>query len=441
VKGRRIVHFLRTDIWQIQDTELAKPKAFLVRQARILLLSFRGLFEDKCKLRASALTFYSLLSLVPVLAMLFGVAKGFGIEKLLQKQLIQNLEAQEEVISRVITFATTLLENTRGGLMVGAGLLFLFWTTLNVLSNIEDAFNEIWGVKKARTVSRKLVDYLALTVIGPFLVVISGTLTVVVTGKIKGIAQRFGIVQALGPAVIYPLKFAPYAVLWLLFIFMYSFMPNTKVRSRSAIFGGIIAGTLFQLFQWVYINFQIGVARYNAIYGSFAALPLFLIWLNWSWLIVLYGAEMSFAHQNVSTFEYEKEWSRISYYRKKILALAVTHHLVKAFSNGEGPQEANKISTRLGIPIRCVREILGELLKAGVISQVSVEGRKGDYFQPALDPDNITIARILQAIERVGSEKIPIKQASYLDKLVECLSEMDRACDACLCNLKLKQIE
>ena len=293
MKGRQIVHFLRTDIWQIQDTELPKVKAFLIRQARIFLLSFRGLFEDKCKLRASALTFYSLLSLVPVLAMLFGVAKGFGIEKLLQKQLIQNLEAQEQVITRVITFATTLLENTRGWLMVGAGLLFLFWTTLNVLSNIEDAFNEIWGVKKARTISRKLVDYLALTVIGPFLVVISGTLTVVVTGKIKGIALRFGIVHALGPAVMYPLKLAPYAVLWLLFIFMYSFMPNTKVRSSSAIVGGIIAGTLFQLFQWVYINFQIGVARYNAIYGSFAALPLFLIWLNWSWLIVLYGAEVS----------------------------------------------------------------------------------------------------------------------------------------------------
>ncbi len=437
MKLRSIFEFLKSDIWRIEETELNRLRALFLRLIRIVLLSFRGLFEDKCQLRASALTFYSVLSFVPVLAMLFGIAKGFGFERLLEKQLIQNLEAQEEIITKVITFATTLLESTRGGLMVGAGLVFLLWTTLNVLSNIEDAFNEIWGVKKARPITRKLVDYLALTLIGPLLVVASSTLTVMVTGKIKGLVHRFG---PLGPAVMLPLKLAPYAVLWALFIFIYSFMPNTKVRTGSAIVGGIIAGTLFQLFQWIYISFQIGVARYNAIYGSFAALPLFLIWMNWSWLIVLYGAEVSFAYQNVGAFEFEKDWSRVSYYRKKILALAIVHYLVKAFCSGEDPQESTMISAELGIPIRCVHEILAQLLQARVVSRISVEGRNGDYFQPAMDPENLTIASVLRAIERVGSEKIPIKRSPYLDKLISCIKDMDKVFDSSRYNLKLKEL-
>ncbi|HDM10341.1 MAG TPA: YihY family inner membrane protein [Desulfobacteraceae bacterium] len=440
VKAQRILLFFKSDVWRIQENELPRIKALLLRLVRIVLLSFRGILEDKCQLRASALTFYSVLSLVPVLAMLFGIAKGFGVEKLLQKQLVQNLEAQQQVITRVINFATTLLENTRGGLMVGAGLLFLFWTTLNVLSNIEDAFNEIWGVKRARTITRKVIDYLALTLIGPFLVVLSATLTMMVTGEIKGLVHRFAILDAVGPAVMLPLKLAPYAVLWILFIFIYSFMPNTKVRTGSAILGGIIAGTLFQIFQWVYISFQIGVARYNAIYGSFAALPLFLIWLNWSWLIVLYGAEVSFAHQNVRAFELEKDWSKVSFYRKKVLAIAIVHHLIGLFAKGGGKSDEMGISRSLGVPLRPVMDILSDLVRAGVVSRVTLEKEKGEYYQPGMDPDTITIKRIMDAMEHSGTEKIPVETSPVIQRIEEALRDIEKSIDSSSANLKLKDI-
>ncbi|RLB38019.1 MAG: YihY/virulence factor BrkB family protein, partial [Deltaproteobacteria bacterium] len=387
MKGRNILNFLRSDVWRIQETDLPRIKAFWLRLIRIVLLSFRGVLEDKCQLRASALTFYTVLSLVPVLAMLFGIAKGFGVEKLLEKQLLTNLESQEVVITKVISFATNLLESTRGGIMVGAGLLFLFWTTLSVLSNVEDAFNDIWGITKSRTITRKLVDYLALTLIGPFLVILSGTLTVVLAGKIKGMVNSLEMLEAVGPVVTYFLRILPFLVLWLLFTFLYSFMPNTRVRVRSAILGGVIAGTLFHIFQWIYISFQIGVARYNAIYGSFAALPLFLIWLNWSWLIVLYGAEVSFAHQNVESFEFEKDWSQVSYYQKKILGIAIVHHLVMLFAKKDKGDGEWEISRALGIPLRCVSEILLELVRSGVVSRVSIEGHKEYHYQPGMDPD------------------------------------------------------
>ena len=440
MKAQRILEFFKSDVWRIQENELPRIKALLLRLVRIVLLSFRGILEDKCQLRASALTFYSVLSLVPVLAMLFGIAKGFGVEKLLQKQLVQNLEAQQQVITRVINFATTLLENTRGGLMVGAGLLFLFWTTLNVLSNIEDAFNEIWGIKKARTIARKLIDYLALTFIGPFLVVLSGTLTVIVTGKIKGFVHKFAILDAVGPAVMFPLKLAPYAVMWILFIFIYSFMPNTKVKTGSAVLGGIIAGTLFQLFQWVYIDFQIGVARYNAIYGSFAALPLFLIWLNWSWLIVLYGAEVSFAHQNVGMFEFEKDWSGVSFYRKKVLAIAIVRHLVAVFGAKDPRTSEQEISKSLGIPLRCVMQILSDLVNAGLVSKVVSDGDKNVHYQPGADPDIITIKTVVDAMEHSGSEKVPIKASTEIKAIEKALNRIGDDISASSANLRIKDI-
>lgn len=440
MKVQRVLQFIKSDVWRIQENELPRIKAILLRCFRIVLLSFRGILEDKCQLRASALTFYSVLSLVPVLAMLFGIAKGFGVERVLQRQLLENLESQQEIITKIINFATALLDNTRGGLMIGAGLLFLLWTTLNVLSNIEDAFNEIWGVKKARTISRKLIDYLALTLIGPFFVVLSGTLTVIVTGKIKGFLHKFTILDAVSPAVMLPLKMAPYAVMWILLIFIYSFMPNTKVKTGSAVTGGIIAGTLFQLFQWAYINFQIGVARYNAIYGSFAALPLFLIWLNWSWLIVLYGGELSFAHQNVSMFEFEKDWSGISFYRKKVLAIAIVHHLVTVFGTKESRTSEEKISRSLGIPLRCVVQILSDLVKAGLVSKVLSQGDKSVYYQPGVDPDMITIKTVVDAMEHSGSEEVPIKASAEIKAIEKALNGIGDDIRASSANLKLKDI-
>jgi membrane protein len=279
--------FLKADIWRVRADKLHPRKSFWITHLRILLLAVRRFYDDRCELRASALTFYTLLSIVPIVAMAFGVAKGFGIEKVLETQLLEKLEGQPDVAERILGFARTLLENTKGGAIAGVGVVVLFWTIIKVLGNIESSFNDIWGIKKPRTMGRKLTDYLSVVMIGPVLLIIASSATVLLTTRITSMVEQLSSLGYAAGVIIFLLKLFPYTVIWVLFTFMYVFMPNTKVRLKSGLWGGIVAGTVYQIAQYAYIKFQIGVSGYGAIYGSFAALPLFLVWLQLSWLIVL----------------------------------------------------------------------------------------------------------------------------------------------------------
>ncbi|HQQ61563.1 MAG TPA: YihY/virulence factor BrkB family protein, partial [Kiritimatiellia bacterium] len=306
-KAGQLVNFFKNDIWRIRSSRLPRGKSFFLNLLRVVILSIRGFDEDKCQLRASALTFYSLISIVPVLAMAFGIAKGFGFEKVLEAQLREKLSGHEEILNNVIAFSHSLLQNTQGGLIAGVGLVMLFWAVLKVLGHIEYSFNDIWGVKQQRSLSRKFADYLSLMLVCPVMLILSGGVTVFITTQVELILEKFAILGGFSPIVFFILEGLPYTMMWGLFTFLYLFMPNTKVRFASAFIAGILAGTIFQAVQWGYITFQVGVVKYNAIYGSFAALPLFLVWLQASWLIVLYGAEFAFAYQNVDTYEYEPD--------------------------------------------------------------------------------------------------------------------------------------
>ena len=202
---------------------------------------------------------------------------------------------------------------------------------------------------------------------------------------------------------------------------MYVFIPNTKINYRSGILGAIIAGSMYHLFQWGYINLQIGVAKYNAIYGSFAALPLFFIWLQTSWLIVLFGAEISFAHQNVETYEFEQECLTVSYSFKRLLALGISHLLVHRFTEGERPCDARGISQELEIPIRLVNQILFELVAAGIASEVRVDQDKAIAYEPARDTGRMTIQYVIDAMEHSGSHNIPFAETEEIQTLTESL--------------------
>ena len=363
-----IIQFFKHDVWRLRERDVSGKKWVLIRGLRVVLVAFRGFTEDKCHLRASSLTFFSLLSIVPVVALIFGIAKGFGFEKNLEQLLLSKLQGQEEVITRVIGFARNLLDNTKGGLIAGIGVILLFWTILKLLGNIENSFNDIWGVKKSRTFGRKISDYLSLILICPILLILSSAATVVIASQVKLVISRIELLGPVSPLIFFLIKFLPYCVIWVLFTFMYIFMPNTKVDFKSGLLAGVLAGSLYQLFQFVYIHFQVGVAQYNAIYGSFAALPLFLIWLQVSWLVVLSGAELSFAHQNVDTYEFEPDCLNVSYSFKKLLSLRITHLLVSHFKGGEEALDERAIAPRLEMSLRLVRRIGFELVGAGVLS-------------------------------------------------------------------------
>jgi len=228
--------------------------------------------------------------------------------------------------------------------------------------------------------------------------------------------------------------------MWGLFTFLYLFMPNTRVRFPSALFAGIITGSIFQIVQWGYITFQVGVVKYNAIYGSFAALPLFLAWLQLSWLIVLYGAELSFAHQNVDTYEFESDALQASHRLRTLLSLQITHHLILNFSTGEKALRAREISNRLEIPIRFVNDILFELVKSNILSTTESEEDGDPGYQPALDPDKLTIQYVVEAMEHRGLNAMPYIHAPEFDALSASLESFGKTIDQLPENILLKKL-
>jgi len=414
---RKILRFFVEDLWRIRLDEESPRKAFWLKPLRVIVLSIRGFDEDKCMLRASSLTFYTLISIVPILAMAFGIAKGFEFDQILEERVQEQFQGQEEVFTHAITFARNLLENTKGGLVAGIGIVFLFWAIIKVLGNIEGSFNEIWGIKKQRSWMRKFSDYLSFMLICPVLFIVASSMTIVVTGQVMTLLLKLPYLAFLAGPVKILLRLLPFAVLWGLFAFMYAFLPNGKVNVRSAVLGGILAGTAYQLLQWAYLAFQFRIAHYNAIYGSFAALPLFLIWLQVSWLILLYGAELSFAHQNVSTYEFERDCSKISPAFKRLACFAVLHFCVKRFRNGEAPPTAGEIAKELETPIRLVNDVLYDLMEAGIVSEVLGQGDRSEAYQPALNIENLTLHDVIEHLEDEGIDTLPLAKTEGVEKL------------------------
>ena len=432
--------FIRGDIWRMRLDDLPFGKSFLIRQLRIIILAIRGYDEDRCLLRASSLTFYTLLSIVPVAAMFFGVAKGFGFERRLQEELFNRFPGQEEVLNQVISFSNSLLEQTRGGLIAGIGMLVLFWSVLKVLGHIEMALNDIWGIKESRSWGRKFSDYLSIMLISPILVLVSGSATVFIKTQVEQITQKVALLGVFSPLISFSLKFTPYVLIWALFTILYIIMPNTRVNFKAGLLGGVVAGTLYQIAQWGYISFQIGAAKYNAIYGSFAALPLFLMWLQISWWIVLFGAELSFANQNVHTYEYEPDSLKVSPGFKKLLALQIAHLLIKKFENGDRPLTDSQISAQLEMPIRLVHNIIFDLVESGLVSEIKTKADKEFAYQPARDINKLNIQYVLEALDQKGTDDIPVVKTEDYQALSDALKHFRDAMEKSSANKLLKDI-
>jgi len=436
----RMIKFLRQDLWRIQLGTLSPAKSFFLRQVRIIFLTFRGFDENKCALRASALTFYSLLSVVPFVAVAFGIAKGFGIQKLLEKELMEKMEGQEEVLSYILAFANSALEDAKGGIIAGVGVAMVIFLVIKLLGNIEQSFNDIWGVRQSRTWGRRLSNYLSIIFVAPILMIMSSSITLFIATGIRSLAERSGMSDQLDFLIIPSLKILSFCVVWLLFVFIYIFIPNTKVKWSSGILGGIVAGTAYEILQWGYINFQIGVSKYGAIYGSFAILPLFMIWLQLSWLIVLFGAEISFAHQNVETYELEPESLGASIAIKRLLALAMAHLCIKRFMSGETPLSAVEIAAKLDTPIRLTNQVLYDLVSCRILSESIGKEEKVVFYQPARSLETLSINFIIQSLDALGSEEIPITRSSEIDRISKCMEDFSAIIEKSDANLLLRDI-
>ena len=400
----KIVGFFQTDIWRVSTADLSRPRALFLKPLRVIVLAARGYISDNCALRSSALTFYSLLSIVPVVAMAFGVAKGFGLEQRLENQLYQRFAGQEEILARVIGFARSLLDNTKGGLIAGIGVILLFWSAIKVLNHIESTFNHIWKVQP-RSFIRKFTDFLSIMIISPLLVIVSSSVNVYITTEVTVITGKLALLQAASPVIFLLLKLLPFGLIWLLFILIYLVMPNTQVRISSAILAGITGGTIYQFTQWIYISAQVLVSKYNAIYGSFAALPLFLIWLQLSWMIVLIGAEIAHAHQIVGHFSMAADYQKTSWDYRRRFALLVLRLIIRRFEAGESPLTTEQIARHLNLPILFTAQLVTYLREGALIS--AVQGKKNNgpaAYQPARDIHTISVMSVLEALDKRGEK-------------------------------------
>jgi len=428
-----IIHFVKTGIWEIRLKDLSPIQAFVIKYLRVILLAMRGFMSDNCQKTASVLTYLSLLNVVPVVAVAFAVAKGFGLEKLIEKQILQMADKanwQADITNQIIMFSHKLLEQAKGGLIAGVGVILLFWTVISILGKIEESLNEIWEVKKSRTLVRKFTDYITMMVLAPVLFIISSSATVLVASQVKVIVSKLAVLGIFSKLIFLLLNLLPYVSIWVMLTALYLIMPNTRIPVRSGIFGGIAAGTITQIVQWIYIKFQIGVASYGALYGSFAALPLFLAWMQMSWMILLLGAEIAYAYEHCETFGFHPDYSKISFSSKKLLVLRIFHLLTKKFSLGEKPLSASQIANALEIPVRLVRQLLQELSEVGLVVEIA-KGIKGEIaFQPGRTIENLTVKIALDEYEKYGIVKIPenhsdeaVKISSFLKNILDTIEK------------------
>ena len=370
---------------------------FKVNLVKTLNLSVRSFLNSELQIRAASLTYQTLLAIVPALALLFAVGRGFGFQNIIQSQLFHSFPAQQQALSKAFEFVDSYLAQSSEGVFVGIGILFLLWTLVSLITSVEDSFNTIWGIKQGRTLWRKLTDYTAIVLILPILIRCSSGIMVFLSTSLQSIIP-FGF---LSPVIKFFLDFCSVALIWLFFAGSYMLIPNTKVKFKNAILAGIIAGSGYCILQWLFLSGQLYVTRYNAIYGSFAFLPLLLLWLQLVWVITLAGGVLCFSSQNIFEFNFNSEISKISNNYKWRLTLAVMTVAVQRFLSNKPPMTLHQIAVSYDLPITLVNDSAHKLIDCGLLLKVLVNTSDDEPgIVPAVPARDVTIGMVL---EKVGS--------------------------------------
>ncbi len=395
--SKRLKLFLKTGVWKVHEDRPVRRKRFLVHPAKVAALVFHDFFADGCLLRASALTYTSLLSLVPLLALMFALLKGLGVQNTLEPLILEKLAVgSEDIVTAVISY----INNTNVGRLGLFGLLALLGTVITLLSNIEKSFNHIWGVKETRPLTRRFADYFSVVTIGPLLVI--AAISITSTFQSEAIEVKIGSLPYVWQVFVFFLNFVPYIGMWIVFTALYIFMPNSKVNYQAALVGGIFGGTLWQLAQWGYVEFQVGMARYNAIYGTMAAVPILMVWIYVSWLIVLLGLEVTYAWQHLRLVPSEVRGDQVSFLCRERIALIVLLIVAKRFYKGEPSWDLEELSIELDLSPRLAKNILTRLVRLEFLSEVRTGDGSGSVYQPGRSPETLNISQVRKALRSDG---------------------------------------
>lgn len=443
----RMWRYFAKDIWVPQIEKLDPLRAFYYKTARVLHLAARGFIADNCLFRASALTYITVLSLVPLLAFAFSMIKGLGAYEGLMVRVRQWMdsylatEAQRtgeagDTIRQSLDQVLEFVNRTDVTKLGAAGLVFLLFAVVQLLGTIERSFNEIWGVKRPRTLLRKLTDYLSMVILAPIFFATAVSLTSVsnaevVTDFLRETLHLGGLLNLL-------IDLTSVFMMWIFFTFLFLTLPNSHPKFSSALLGGLVSGLLWHGAQLLHVKFQMGMARYNALYASFAAIPIFLAWIQVSWVTVLAGAEIASAHQSEPAYRKIALSWRKDHAFLEVVGLRAMVRITRAFLLGHARPNASDISTDLGVPPRPVEQALGVLVERGLVV-VSEDGPQ-QTFLPGRDPGQLTIKSVIDALKG-SSGPLDLPACSGVDqRLASNLQRLESERENSSANLTLREL-
>lgn len=385
--------------------------SFRVRLIKTANLSINSFMNKDLQSTSMSLTYVTTLAIVPMLAILLAFGRAFGLQNYLQDQVYKYFPAQHDVLVKAFDFVDSYLKQASGGVFVGVGIIILLWTAISLMSRIEDTFNAIWNIESRRTFFRKMIDYTAFMIFVPLLMLSSSGVSILVSTTLS---QHLAF---LSPLVNILIDVSPFLLVWIAFTFSFLLVPNTSVTFKYAVISGFVCGVAFQIIQFLFVNGQIYVAKYNAIYGSFAFLPLLLIWLQLSWLILLCGCMFTYAMQNVFGYNSTNSsvpFSRIYFEKVAAVVLAI---IVRKFDNHQKAMTVNDMAKDYDLPVEVVTRCVHTFKRAGMIYYVDGED-KSPGVVPAFNPSELTLGDVLKAIESLGSaNSIPRFDTNYAQAL------------------------
>lgn len=396
----RIAHarrFVREGIWDLEPSGMGAVRSWLLYNVRMGVLVAEGALRDHLLLRAAALTYKTVFSIVPLIAVMLCFFKAFGgterVGDRLRAGAFNNLTPG---LREVMEHLNTSVANIHAGAVGGIGVLILLYTAISLLTTVEKSFNHIWGVKQGRSFFWRCIIYWGALTLGPVVVMTSlAATTFVQRSDLLGWVR-----ENLGWANDVILYLTPFLFAWFGFATVYYFMPNTRVRWRSAFVGGIVGGTLWEVAKHGYIFYMEHVVTTFRIYGSLGAVPMFLLWIYISWIVVLFGAECAFAHEHVRTYRREIDRGPVSVATRVELALRAMLLIGAEFRAGRSPVTVGGIGEAFNVPVRLVREVLHPLGTAGLVREVAASE---PAYVPGRDPETITVKAVLDAIHRSGA--------------------------------------
>ena len=398
-----IIHFIRYDMWRRTETEF---DGFFQKLGyaiiRTIVLVVRGFNNKNLNDKAKSLTYSLIFAIVPILAMIVAVAKGFGVADVIEQQLNKSFLGETGMVPTIMEMVDRYLETAQDGLFIGIGILILLWAVYSFFQSVESAFNQIWNVQKSRSILRQITTYIAIVVLIPVLLVCSAGVNIFLHTTVESSVHIEALHHFFHTSGV---QFLQFVIVWLFFITMYIAIPNTKVRLVSALIPGILMGTLFQLLQMLSVYLIAMLSRTSIVYGAFATLPILMTLLQYTSLLILIGAEMSFAIQNNEEFEYEQDLNNMSRRYKDFVMLYLLSVIIRRFEADEAPLTAHELAVRDNLPIRLVNNLLSRMVDTGILREVYTEGTEDKTYQPALDSHKISVGMVIKRIEAQGTEE------------------------------------